>query len=73
MRKLVIFGTEATAEVIDFYFTQDSDYEVAAFTVDAAYWMATSYKGRPWSPSRSCGQNFRPTILTCSLPSASRR
>jgi sugar O-acyltransferase (sialic acid O-acetyltransferase NeuD family) len=47
MRKLVIFGTEATAEVIDFYFTHDSEYDVAAFTVDGAYLDGDDYRGRP--------------------------
>jgi sugar O-acyltransferase (sialic acid O-acetyltransferase NeuD family) len=47
MRKLVIFGTEATAEVIDFYFTHDSGYEVVAFTVDAAYLDGDHFRGRP--------------------------
>jgi sugar O-acyltransferase (sialic acid O-acetyltransferase NeuD family) len=60
MRKLVIFGTEATAEVIDFYFTQDSEYEVAAFTVDAAFLEGDSYRGRPLVAFEDIASKFPP-------------
>ncbi len=36
-RKLVIIGTGETAELAYEYFTHDSDYDVAAFAVDAEY------------------------------------
>lgn len=32
-KKAIIFGTARFAEVVDFYLTHDSEYEVAAFTV----------------------------------------
>ena len=34
MKSLIIFGTAEIAELAHFYFTNDSDYEVVAFTVD---------------------------------------
>lgn len=34
MKKLVIFGVADAAELAHYYFTHDSSYEVAAFTVD---------------------------------------
>src|SRR6056297_2740308 len=37
MRKLVIFGAGDIAELAHYYFTYDSDYEVAAFSVDGDY------------------------------------
>jgi sugar O-acyltransferase (sialic acid O-acetyltransferase NeuD family) len=37
MSKLVIFGLEKMAEMAHFYFTRDSEHEVAAFTVDREY------------------------------------
>ena len=37
MKKLIIFGTEKTAELAHYYFTNDSEYEVAGFTVDEQY------------------------------------
>lgn len=36
-KKLVIFGSGDIAEMAHFYFSTDSEYEVVAFTVDAAY------------------------------------
>src|SRR4030095_10811562 len=60
MRKLVIFGTEATADVIDFYFTHDSDYEVAAFTVDAAYVDRDEHRARPLVAFEELRSRFPP-------------
>jgi len=60
MRQLVIFGTEATAEVIDFYFTHDSKYDVAAFTVDAAYLDGDSFRGRPLVAFEDLPSKFPP-------------
>jgi sugar O-acyltransferase (sialic acid O-acetyltransferase NeuD family) len=37
MRSLVIFGAGDLARVAHVYFTRDSDYQVAAFSVDRAY------------------------------------
>ena len=37
MAKIVIFGAGGIAKLAHYYFTLDSDYEVAAFTVDQAY------------------------------------
>ena len=36
-KPLVIFGTGDIAQLAYFYFSKDSEYEVVAFTVDAAY------------------------------------
>jgi len=60
MRKLVIFGTKATAEVIDFYFTHDSDYEVVAFTVDAAYVDRDEHRARPLVAFEELQSRFPP-------------
>lgn len=37
MKSLIIFGTGDIAQLAHFYFSTDSDYQVVAFTVDAAY------------------------------------
>ncbi|GJL65475.1 MAG: hypothetical protein NPIRA05_04460 [Nitrospirales bacterium] len=37
MAKIVIFGTGDIARLAHYYFTHDSEHEVSAFTVDAAY------------------------------------
>ena len=37
MKKVVIFGTGDMVQVVHYYLTHDSDYEVVAFTVDKDY------------------------------------
>jgi sugar O-acyltransferase (sialic acid O-acetyltransferase NeuD family) len=46
-KKLVIFGIGEQAEVADFLYTHDSDYEVVAFTADASYCREPEFRGRP--------------------------
>lgn len=46
-RKLVIFGTGPIGQLAHAYFSEDSDYEVAAFTVDAAYREDDFFCGLP--------------------------
>ena len=36
-KKLVIFGSGEIAQLAHFYFSNDSDYEVVAFTVNASF------------------------------------
>jgi sugar O-acyltransferase (sialic acid O-acetyltransferase NeuD family) len=47
MAKLVIFGTGDAARMAQYYFTRDSDHEVAAFTVDAGYLTGASFQDLP--------------------------
>lgn len=48
MKKLIIFGLTDAAELALYYFSSDSDYEVEAFAVDAAYMPAEKgFKGFP--------------------------
>jgi sugar O-acyltransferase (sialic acid O-acetyltransferase NeuD family) len=49
-RKIVIFGAGELAEVADFYFAHDSDYQVVGFTVDEAHLANTAFRGRPVVP-----------------------
>lgn len=46
-RRLVIFGAGDIAQLAHFYFGKQSDFEVTAFTVDAAYMSAASFCGLP--------------------------
>ena len=46
-RKLVIFGCGDIGELAHFYFSADSDYEVVAFTVDAAFAPGPTFCGLP--------------------------
>jgi sugar O-acyltransferase (sialic acid O-acetyltransferase NeuD family) len=46
-KKLIIFGTGDIAQLAHYYFSTDSDYEVIAFTVDAAYITEKEFCGLP--------------------------
>lgn len=47
MKKIIIFGLTDNAELAKFYFENDSDYEVAAFTVDEKYLEEKEFCGLP--------------------------
>jgi sugar O-acyltransferase (sialic acid O-acetyltransferase NeuD family) len=49
-KPLVIFGSGEMAQLAHFYFGWESEYEVVAFTVDAAYLTDTSFCGLPVIP-----------------------
>ena len=46
-KKLVIFGSGDMADLAHYYFTNDSEYEVLAFTVDRGFSSEDSYMGLP--------------------------
>ncbi len=45
--KVVIFGTSLFAEVVHYYFTNESNYEVVAFTANASYLNDKEFLGLP--------------------------
>jgi sugar O-acyltransferase (sialic acid O-acetyltransferase NeuD family) len=45
--EIIIFGTGEIAEVAHFYFTHDSKFDVAGFTVDERYMTAARFCDRP--------------------------
>jgi len=47
MKQLVIFGTGSIGKIAHYYFTQDSDYEVVGFVVDAGRKEADTFLGLP--------------------------
>ena len=49
-RKLVIFGTTASGKIAHYYFSNDSEYEVVAFTVDSEFMDGSDYNGLPVFP-----------------------
>ena len=57
---IVIFGTGEIAELADFYFTHDSEFTVAGFTVDEEYLKATEFRGRPVVPFTRVAESFPP-------------
>lgn len=53
-KQLVIFGSAEIAELAYYYFTHDSDFGVAAFTVDDDHHDADMYCGLPLVPFSEC-------------------
>lgn len=47
MAKLVLFGASDIARLAHYYFTRDSEHEVVAFAVDAAYRQSDEFLGLP--------------------------
>jgi sugar O-acyltransferase (sialic acid O-acetyltransferase NeuD family) len=60
MKNLVIFGAGDIAELAHYYFTHDSDYEVAAFTVDSDFLPAGDFCGLPVVPFDRIAQSHPP-------------
>ena len=47
MKKLIIYGTGLIAEVTEFYFKTDTDYQVSAFTNAAEFIDQEQFNGKP--------------------------
>jgi sugar O-acyltransferase (sialic acid O-acetyltransferase NeuD family) len=60
MQDIVIFGAGDIAEVADFYFTHDSGFKVAGFTVDEAYLREDQFHDRPVVPFERVTDTFPP-------------
>jgi|SoiMethySBSTD1v2_1073268.scaffolds.fasta_scaffold1585939_2 sugar O-acyltransferase (sialic acid O-acetyltransferase NeuD family) len=61
---LVIFGAGDIAQLAKFYFQRDSGYEVAAFTVDAAYLVTPTFCDLPVVAFEEVAQRYPPTEYT---------
>ena len=59
-RSLVIFGSAEIAELAKYYFDNDSDYRVVAFTVDDAYVKGDTFQGLPLVPFSEVAKRFPP-------------
>jgi sugar O-acyltransferase (sialic acid O-acetyltransferase NeuD family) len=60
MKKLIIFGITDAAEVAHYYFAKDSEYEVVAFTVDAAFRKQETFCGLPVVPFEQVTELYPP-------------
>jgi sugar O-acyltransferase (sialic acid O-acetyltransferase NeuD family) len=61
MRKpLIIFGTAEIAALSKYYFTQDSDYDVVAFTVDDDLVDSDNYESLPVIPFSDLANHYAP-------------
>ena len=45
--KVVIFGNTQTAELANYYLESDTDYDVAAFTVDSKFITSDNFENKP--------------------------
>lgn len=59
-RRLVIFGAADIAELAHFYFSRDSEREIVAFAVDAAYLTQSVFCGLPVVAFEEARQSFDP-------------
>jgi sugar O-acyltransferase (sialic acid O-acetyltransferase NeuD family) len=59
--KVVVFGINDTAELTHWYLTNDSNYEIVAFTVNAEYMSITEFKGLPVVPFEELEKLYPPT------------
>lgn len=60
MKEIVIFGGGDIAALADFYFDCDSDRQVAAFSVDAAFIKEPTFRGRPLVPFEDVAALYPP-------------
>jgi len=59
-KEIVVFGGGDIAQLADFYFSQDSPYRVAAFTVDAAFRQADTLLDRPLIAFEELARHYPP-------------
>lgn len=64
-KPLVIFGAGDIAQLAHFYFSIDSEYEVVAFTVDAAYITMAEFLGLPVVSFEEIASRYSPD--TCDM------
>ncbi len=60
MKKLVIFGAGSFSRIAQFYFSKDSCYEVAAFTVHESFLDGAQVSGLPFVPFETVEQRYPP-------------
>lgn len=61
MKKLIIFGTGDIAQIASYYFEKDSDYKVAAFTVDKQFITKDSFESKPVISFDNIEKNYPPS------------
>ena len=59
-KKAIIFGTSGQAEVMDYLLTNDSEYEVVAFTSTREYIKDENIFGRPLIPFEDIEKSYSP-------------
>ena len=60
MTQVVVFGAASIAEIVHYYLTHDSAFEVAAFTVDHGHLATDSFLGLPVVPFDELPRRYPP-------------
>lgn len=60
MKKLIIFGTGKLSELVHYYFENDSEYVVEAFTVDEKYLKENTFNNLPVLPFENIEEKYSP-------------
>ncbi len=60
-KKLIIFGSAEIALLAKFYFDNDSEFQVVAFTVDDGYIENDTLEGLPLLPFSECLEKYSPS------------
>jgi len=60
-KRLVLFGAADVAQIANYYFEIDSDYEVVAFCVDRDYKTGTEFEGKPLVAFEEVARLFPPS------------
>ena len=66
--KVILWGTGKIAEVVHFYLTEDSEYEVCAFCVDKEYKERDDFRGLPVECFEEIEKKYSPTEYKMCIP-----
>lgn len=61
MKKLVLFGNGAVASTLHYYFSRETEYRIAAFTVDRPFIREDTLHGVPVVPWDEVAERYPPT------------
>jgi sugar O-acyltransferase (sialic acid O-acetyltransferase NeuD family) len=61
-KKLIVFGTGDIAQLANYYFDIDSDYNVVAFTADKEYCNESTFENKPLIPFEEIVQQYSPLV-----------
>ncbi|MES2561093.1 MAG: acetyltransferase [Pseudomonadota bacterium] len=60
MKKLVLFGNGAVASTLHYHFNRETEYRIAAFTVDRPYLTDNTFHGVPMVPWDEVAERYPP-------------
>ncbi|HEX8397607.1 MAG TPA: acetyltransferase [Pyrinomonadaceae bacterium] len=73
MKKVVIFGTQDFAELAHYYLTNDSPYDVAAFSLSQEYITGDEFKGLPVAAFENVEEKYPPDDFAFFAPMSPRK